>query len=136
MPSVCYLARKYIDSPRLPVAQSYKCYSYGSITPPTRKPSPITMLSIFFLMLAAIAASASNNGTYIIANPITGADSAEQCRTGVGIPGAFYWCKERNFGNDDHCDYWYPNKACWYMKSPENIRRSIAPDFGGYCKCM
>jgi hypothetical protein len=100
-----------------------------------RKLNPITMLSILILMLATIAASAATNVTVINVIAITGANGAPECAPGVGEPGGFYWCKEKNFGNFDHCDYWPYNKACWYIKSPENLRHSIGPDYGGYCKC-
>lgn len=106
------------------------------------------MLFIAFLLFSVISAStlpAVDAVTAFFAStspnvPFAVADAPSAiCQPGSGTPGGWYWCYGKNFdslGSDASCTKYPEMNSCFSFKYPKNVRRSIGPDFGGYCQCL
>jgi hypothetical protein len=102
-----------------------------------------TALLLFLTVSASPLASADNmtTGSASVSPNVpfaVGDASSAVCQPGSGTPGGWYWCYGKNFdnlGSDVGCDKWPETNSCFSFKYPKNVRRSIGPDYGGYCKC-
>lgn len=73
----------------------------------------------FTYLLTTLVASATGN-------PL----GARSCTTGIGLPGAVYWCDQPLFAGN--CGWLEPFNDCRAFDGP-SLPVSIGPDLGGYC---
>jgi hypothetical protein len=95
------------------------------------------MLTIFFFVLFIFLNDTSASSILpLVPNP-TNATSATCAACLSSTPGGVYLCPETYFVSSAYsvgCTWFPPSDHCYSFAEPKDVMKSIAPDYGGYCK--